>query len=539
MRKNTSLIKIIKFVSLKLHDKQAVVGLYILLGLISRIIIIAFPYLTGVFIDNLTKMKTFEVILGSIIQITILGFLSFVLSISTSYLGSMLQYSTSNDLVVFVFEKLSLVNLSWYRKMDSAYLSAKVTADCNEVSKFVIDNLFNFFFHVITCIVVSVYWIKINRSIALIFVAFLPLFVFSYIMFKKKMYISNKIFAESISKLNAQKNQYLRRLESFRLVEIHCEHLENLRYEIRVNISHLKSKMIWSNLFTNLNSLVTTVARGGIFYYSSISIYNGLMSIGEFTIVNSLFSIVLSSVNYFLSVSEISQSSRVAYDRLFEIISISNTPNGKIPVHSLDNIVINQISLTSETGTILKTNDYTLVKGKIYVITGDNGKGKSTLVRIVLGLFNGEYRGKIKINGTEISELDMINFRKDKVSFVEQNPFIAIKGFGSTLCQNIDGDSLALDDHLINFFSLSSVLEGLSPDSINGLSGGEIQKIAIIDSLKKDSELLIMDEPNSALDIQSTRKLLELLPQCKHNKIILIISHDIIFHSIADDVIVI
>lgn len=263
------------------------------------------------------------------------------------------------------------------------------------------------------------------------------------------------------------------------------------------------------------------------------------MSIGEFTIVNSLFSIVLSSVNYFLSVSEISQSSRVAYDRLFEIISISNTPNGKIPVHSLDNIVINQISLTSETGTILKTNDYTLVKGKIYVITGDNGKGKSTLVRIVLGLFNGEYRGKIKINGTEISELDMINFRKDKVSFVEQNPFIAIKGFGSTLCQNIDGDSLALDDHLINFFSLSSVLEGLSPDSINGLSGGEIQKIAIIDSLKKDSELLIMDEPNSALDIQSTRKLLELLPQCKHNKIILIISHDIIFHSIADDVIVI
>lgn len=60
----------------------------------------------------------------------------------------------------------------------------------------------------------------------------------------------------------------------------------------------------------------------------------------------------------------------------------------------------------------------------------------------------------------------------------------------------------------------------------NNLSGGERQKISIMRQLVKDPDFMIFDEPTSALDTASTTAFIQYLQKIKHNKIILVISHD-------------
>ncbi len=175
-----------------------------------------------------------------------------------------------------------------------------------------------------------------------------------------------------------------------------------------------------------------------------------------------------------------------------------------------------------------------ITKGEIFVIIGLSGSGKSTLVRCINSL-NKPTAGQVLYNGSDIfkySKKELRTYRREKVSMVFQH-------FGlinhRTVLQNVEfgleikgiskaqrsGKALKMIDMV--------GLKGWEHEAITNLSGGMKQRVGIARALANDTEILLMDEPFSALDplVRNDMQFELLSIQRKLNKTIVFITHDI------------
>ena len=178
---------------------------------------------------------------------------------------------------------------------------------------------------------------------------------------------------------------------------------------------------------------------------------------------------------------------------------------------------------------ILKNINFEIKRGESIGILGKNGSGKSTLLNLISGLIKSS-EGEILIDGIN----NLYSNRKiwyEKVSYVQQNIFI----LDSTIKENI----CLTEEDKINYLKFNKILRDLEinkffKDIINdkvgtngiNLSGGQKQIISLARALYKDSQILILDEPSSALDLKNSEILKDMLLSLKKQKTIIIVTHD-------------
>lgn len=173
-------------------------------------------------------------------------------------------------------------------------------------------------------------------------------------------------------------------------------------------------------------------------------------------------------------------------------------------------------------------------KGEVFVIIGLSGSGKSTLVRC-FNMLNKPTSGKILYNDKDINKFNkeqLADYRRSKISMVFQN-------FGLMSHRNVMGNveygleikGLSKEDRQAKSLEMINMvgLEGLENEPITSLSGGMMQRVGIARALANDPEILLMDEPFSALDPLVRKDMqFELLSiQKKLDKTIIFITHDI------------
>ena len=192
---------------------------------------------------------------------------------------------------------------------------------------------------------------------------------------------------------------------------------------------------------------------------------------------------------------------------------------------------------------------FTLQKGKTLAVVGESGCGKSTLARL-LTMIEEPTAGSLQIGDLEIAGASSETLRalRSKVQIVFQNPY------GSLNPRQKIGD--ALEEPLLVNTSLSAAERsakarammasvGLKPEHYHRyphmFSGGQRQRIAIARALMLDPEILILDEPVSALDVSIQAQVLNLLADLQERLHLayIFISHDLsVVRHIADDIIV-
>ena len=184
-----------------------------------------------------------------------------------------------------------------------------------------------------------------------------------------------------------------------------------------------------------------------------------------------------------------------------------------------------------------------ILKGKFVGITGQSGKGKTTIINLLLGFLDtGE--GTININEIPTTSEDRKAYWK-RISYVKQEPFV----LHDTILNNITlGEEFHSNEHLAKVIKVTNLekLVGNQNEEIatlinedgKNISGGQRQRIAIARALYKKSDLIILDEPFNELDRISENQLLIFFKSLAHSgKIVMLITHNKESLSFCDHII--
>lgn len=191
---------------------------------------------------------------------------------------------------------------------------------------------------------------------------------------------------------------------------------------------------------------------------------------------------------------------------------------------------------------ILKDVSFTAPTGELTVITGPNGGGKTSIAKLIAGLIRQD-SGSILLDGQDISELSITERARAGVAYAFQQP-VRFKGITvSELIKLAAGDDVGEDCccEVLGQVGLCA-RDYIDRDVDAGLSGGESKRIEIASVLaRKDTKVIIFDEPEAGIDLWSFTSLIEVFGRLKQRKkeTLIVISHQERILSIADNIIVI
>lgn len=194
-----------------------------------------------------------------------------------------------------------------------------------------------------------------------------------------------------------------------------------------------------------------------------------------------------------------------------------------------------------EGGTIIQDLSYTIEDGKLVVVTGPNGGGKTSLAKLIAGLERPD-SGRIIFDGQDITGMDITQRARAGIAYAFQQP-VRFKGLGvRDLLQLAAGNELddkALCD-LLGKVGLCAQ-EYIGRELNAGLSGGEMKRIEIASVLARGAKLSVFDEPEAGIDLWSFSKLVETFQKLRDQKkeTLLIISHQERILEIADEIVVV
>ena len=290
-----------------------------------------------------------------------------------------------------------------------------------------------------------------------------------------------------------------------------------------------------SNLANTTMYVMFTAGYYAALVWGAVQISRGILTFGTLTAFLQIIGQIRAPFRNISGLIPQYYSMLASAERLMELEELSDElrQNEISHPHSfyekMQAIVFENVSFSYEDGAILKDFSVRIEKGSLNAVVGTSGKGKSTMMKLLLGLISCD-KGKIYFENQEEKVLLDAGSR-NLFAYVPQGNFI----LSGTICENITfSNQKATEADIISAAKTACIWEYIKElpkglDTIlkergSGLSEGQIQRLAIARAILSDAPILLLDECTSALDEETERKVLKNLKKL-HTKTILCISH--------------
>lgn len=384
-----------------------------------------------------------------------------------------------------------------------AYLSNLVN-DINQFEKEFFLSMLNIIYYIGSILFSAVLIATVDIYVCLASLAAMIVIYFANGYFEKETVKRKNEILKTSEGFSVSVSNVFNGLEILKLNKVEKKFFENTVDSIKV----LENKKFRYNFFFSIQRLVNVNILGMSFTivimaYLLYQVING--SNFENLVLLNVFSnkIIWGMVSFFPFYNSLKASKAI-----YEKIAIS--PNQQIEESGgkvfkfNEKIEVKNLSFAFEGKTLFENVNFTIEKGKKYLLKGKSGSGKTTLINILSKTLD-NYNGEIVVDGVDLREIDLKSFN-EVISFVYQNVFL----FEDSIRENITLYKNYADEKInasIKAAGLLSLIEKL-PDGINtrvkengkNFSGGERQRISIARAIIRDSQILFTDEATSSLD---------------------------------------
>lgn len=498
----------------------------IVLKLASPVIIL----LNGIIVDSIISERSLEATYKYILVLAI----TYIVNIGTKYLQRIYEIIVQEQ-IIFIIEQYVIMHLTrcdlrYVNKNKSSYLYQRIHTDSTDVSNYLIACT-DMFIDSVVFIYIFIYIFSKNEFVIKMLLLFTPIYIIFYLKLRKKIGILNLNVKETQN--HYQKLVY-QQIDNMEEISICCNfketknkayiYYDKYKYNFLLYIKTMGRIESFENIVIYLFYIAITIS-------SAKRILNNSMTIGDFAIINGFFAKGVSSVKLILEYIKQSKLIKVNLARINQLMNSKDIIHEGIKIKEIRSIRIENINFKypESNRKVIKDISYTFRKNKIYGIRGNNGTGKTTIAKILIGLYPID-SGNLLINGINIDLVDIEWYRKNNIEFLSQN-------YRKTFKEILEDEEIIRNLEQLDFFLELNLNKYIRKD-FDELSGGELQKLLFSYALSSKKDVIIMDEPTSAFDTYSINLAKYEIQKSKKEKIIIIITHDDRLLEVFDEIIV-
>jgi len=532
MKNKNSIIDDIKKVFVLIDKNKNKFMLYIILSAIADSAIgICFSYATKSMVDYFIEDAP-NAITNAIISVSLVIVAGGILLPIFVYLVSMMKAKIINNIRIELFNQLQKMPARYFEKHHSGDTIARVNKDINAL-EIALDTIDRFTYRIISIFMFVPYIIYLDYRFGIIALVLGLIAMAFNLKFRLPMREKSKEIHKANAKLTEQLSENVTGFNVIKTYNLSSMYFNKYKEKMD-EVVKSEIKLTWTNGFLySTNSLIGWFSRGGLALLGCYFVIDGTLTAGNLMggiWIASGLSWAIIAIGEMLATI---QKSFAGSDRIYELLSEKTEPERYMTkgIGKVSGIAIKDGFFAYEKDEyVIKNLNIEVPMGKIAALVGYSGGGKSSIVKLLIGLYELN-SGQMTINGKNINEYTLEELR-DCVAYVPQNAYV----FNGSIKENIlYGNNNASDAQIIEAAKKANAHDFIM-EQINGydtlvgergirLSGGQRQRVAIARAILKGAPVLLLDEATSSLDSQSELLIQAALEELMKNRTSLVVAH--------------
>lgn len=518
------------------------IGLGFAIQLLSSLGIVVFQRI----LDQAVAGTGFREILYGVVLYGMLLGLNVLLNYADEYPSAYLSNSITERLKIMALSKISRMDYSAYQNMGTGQMIKVIENGAAAGNSILFSFILKTLHELLPTILFSLLFISYYdlRIMLVIAGGYVVIFLLTNVLLKVLYRIKESVLMQQEAMSRYGVRGFME-LVVFRTNKKYAQEIGRLNKAAQQIIRQsAKLQMIHESFFA-LFELFITVIKVIVLLYGVKNVVSGQASIGVMVALFMFIEKIYTPIAIFNVLFVGYKLNRVTYQRFEAFLNAPedrNLEQGKALAQLQGSIEFKDVSFSYGEVQVLDRLSFSVAPGTSVALVGLSGSGKSTVIKLITGLLK-KNGGQLLVDGTDIDELRLDSYY-DHISYLSQDSPI----FDTTIRGNMVFEQQVPDEELYavldkvhlkeKVLELPEKLETRVGERGLKLSGGERQRLAFARAILQKRNLIILDEPVSALDNITERSLMETVFAEFRHKTVIIIAHRLNFISGVDQILV-
>lgn len=499
---------------------------------IPKISMFLSPFITTVIIDKYFPNNNIKMIIILAILYYVFEFLGVLRQVYMNFFSNKYQTLIANELKIDAFKNAIISKCIELDKYDIGSLIEMNTSQA-DLSSMAYISYFTFIYHRISIIICNIIILMaLNYNLAIIV---LIIYIVSNIILIP-IFKQNEKIAYEVQQMNVdflgKVNEFVNSYTTSKTLRIEKKNID----EIDIKIKELQEKSFLYNKYIYLHSallgILGFISLIIVVYYSGISIINGLITISLVILFKQYIGDIENRMNEMISQINAMNNSINSFMQISKLLDMKQeNDNGNLKLKKIRSIEFKNVKLSYDNiNTVLENINFKVDKKITIAIVGKSGAGKTSLVNLIPRFYE-LTSGNILINGIDYNEYSLSDLRS-RIGYVFQDPII----FNMSIYDNLkfENDNVTKEqiEKVCTEIGLDKKIK-LLPNGYNTLidiysdllSYGEKQLLNFAREILRKTDVIILDEVTSNLDLEFEKKVMIANKKVLENKISFVIAH--------------
>ncbi|MEA5550224.1 ABC transporter ATP-binding protein [Anabaena cylindrica UHCC 0172] len=515
-------------------------------SILNKVFDLAPPALIGIAVDVVVKQQDSIIaqlgvkeISGQFLILSILTVVTWILESFFEYrykllwrnLGQNIQHNLRLD----AYKHLQELELAYFEERSTGGLMSILSDDVNQLERFLDVGANDIIQVVTTILIIGTAFFILAPSVAWMAMLPMPFILGGSVAFQKLLAPRYAEVREKVGLLNGRLSNNLSGITTIKSFTAEDYEAKRLEFESDAYRQSNAKAIALSAAFIPLIRMLILTAFTVLLVFGGMQAVEGKLAVGAYSSLVFLVQLLLWPLTRLGDTFDLYQRAMASTNRIMELLDTPieiHTGNINLPVDLVrGSVEFQNVTFAYQDRTpIIKNLSLEIPAGNTIAIVGSTGSGKSTLVKLLLRLYEVQ-QGKITVDGVNLQSLNLRDLRRC-LGLVSQDVFL----FHGTVAENIAyGTFDATNEDIVMaakvaeaddfIMRLPQGYETIVGERGQKLSGGQRQRIAIARAVLKDPPILILDEATSAVDNETEAAIQRSLERITVNRTTIAIAH--------------